>query len=264
MHEILNFWCLFLETNSPKYRKSMSKNPIPCGKTMDMQQNIENIFWTILLVGAFCEAKIARLLHWLFSPDIRPHTERYCFYRNYQGQVRPEETQCKCLLSFFLFWRNLQNRTRLKGLPFRYFSALWNFFFVSKIFYCLQMVPSWSFVITCNKMNVEKSESPPSLIFRHYQTVSKFWSDIRFCQYISNNLFHYFPNFGGRGSKIMRNILIFDVISELYCVSLRRRRRIKKHWCMSQHATSELLECFPSTKSTLWVIRNFSESFIKF
>ena len=42
-----------------------------------------------------------------------------------------------------------------------------------------------------------------------------------------NIFFQYCLNFRGGGSRILRYIRIFNVISELYCVSLRRRRRFK-------------------------------------
>ena len=51
-------------------------------------------------------------------------------------------------------------------------------------------------------------------------------------------------------------IRIFEVISELYCIFLRRRQRFNnKRSPLSQHATSELLKRFPSTEGTLWVFR---------
>ena len=59
-----------------------------------------------------------------------------------------------------------------------------------------------------------------------------------------------------------RSIRTLDVISEVICVLLRRSSRIgKKRSHLSQHAISELLKPFPSTKGTLWVLRNFFERF---
>ena len=50
----------------------------------------------------------------------------------------------------------------------------------------------------------------------------------------------------------MRCIRIFDVISELYCVLLRRRWRFEKRSLLSQHVISELLTLY--LKGPLWFL----------
>ena len=87
-----------------------------------------------------------------------------------------------------------------------------------------------------------KIRKPP---FKFFRTVRVFkvltLSDIRFSQCISTEyFFQYCLNFGGRVSKILRYIRIFDVISELYCVLLRRGQRFEnKKSHLSQHAVSD-------------------------
>ena len=107
-------------------------------------------------------------------------------------------------------------------------------------------------------------KGPPFQIFRHYETVqnSHFSSDIRFSQYISTNIFFITIRNLNVISGVKRYIRIFDVISELYSVLLRRRRRFKNKLShLSQHAISEVLKRFQSTKGTFLVFRNFFVSF---
>ena len=63
-------------------------------------------------------------------------------------------------------------------------------------------------------------------------------------------------------SGVRRYIRIIDVISEVYSLLLRRRRRLEnKRFHLSQHAISELLKHFPGTEGFLWV-KLFCEFFI--
>ena len=56
-----------------------------------------------------------------------------------------------------------------KGSPLSIFFGAMRLFF--EILFCLQRVPLSIFLIFCNWRDVEKAQSPPFYIFRHYQTV---------------------------------------------------------------------------------------------
>ena len=100
-------------------------------------------------------------------------------------------------------------------------------------------------------------ENPKGSPFSDFSALCYFSSDIRFSQYISTNIFfQYYP-------KFERNIRIFDVISEIYSVSLRRRRKFEnKVLAFVPAAISELLKHFPSTEGFLCV-KLFCEFFLK-
>ena len=66
---------------------------------------------------------------------------------------------------------------------------------------------------------------------------------------------------GGRVWNILRHIRVFDAISELYCILLRRMRRFKKSAPCCFWAISEFLMRFPSTKGILWVFPHFFATF---
>ena len=72
-------------------------------------------------------------------------------------------------------------------------------------------------------------KGPSFQVFRHYETVQNchFSSDIRFSQYISTNIFFNTIRNLNVISGVKRYIRVFDVISEVYSVSLRRRRRFE-------------------------------------
>ena len=96
------------------------------------------------LVGAFLR-KRARLLQWLFFffffVRLQSHSDWATFLTiettkttSIRGQVRSVEISAKgSPFHFLLFYRSLQNRTRLKGPPFRFFFRHCATFF-SKIF----------------------------------------------------------------------------------------------------------------------------------
>ena len=110
----------------------------------------------------------------------------------------------------------------------------WIFFgtmrlFFRKFFDCTKGSLLQCFDILEHKRCFKIPEGPPFQIFRHYETVQNchFSSDIRFSQYIStNNFFNTIRNLNVI-SRVKRNIRIFDVISEVFSVSLRRRRRFE-------------------------------------
>ena len=105
----------------------------------------------------------------------------------------------------------------------------------------------------------ENPKGSPFQIFRHYETVQNchFSSDIRFSQYISTNIFFNTIRNVNVISGVKRYIRIFDVISEVYSVSLRRKRRFENKQVLAfvPAAISELLKRFPSTEGFLWVKR---------
>ena len=104
----------------------------------------------------------------------------------------------------------------------------------------------------------ENPKGSPFQIFRHYETVQNchFSSDIRFSKYISTNIFLNTIRNLNVISGVKRYIRIFDVISEVYSVLLRRRL------AFVPAAISELLKRFPSTEGFLWV-NLFCEFFMK-
>ena len=77
-----------------------------------------------------------------------------------------------------------------------------------------------------------------------------------------NIFFQYSPNFRDGGSKILRNIRIFDVIFVLYCILQRTSCMIEKRSYLSQHALCELLKRFSNIKGALLVFGSFCEFFI--
>ena len=86
-----------------------------------------------------------------------------------RGQVRSAEISAKGspLFIFYFFYRNLQNRTRLKGSIFFGIVRLF-----SKIFQCLKRVPLSSFLIFCNRIYVNKAQRVTPFAFfgtmRHF------------------------------------------------------------------------------------------------
>ena len=110
----------------------------------------------------------------------------------------------------------------------------WIFFgtmrlFFRKFFYCTKRSPFIFFDILEHNRCLKIPKCPPFQIFRHYETVQNcnFSSDIRFSQYISTNIFFNTIRNLNVISGVKRYIRIFDVISEVYSVSLRRRRRFE-------------------------------------
>ena len=68
------------------------------------------------------------------------------------------------------FYRNLQNRPRLKGPPFDFFRHCATFF---ENFLMSQRVPPLRFLLFCNRMHIYKSKKSPFYIFRHCATFSE-------------------------------------------------------------------------------------------
>ena len=101
--------------------------------------------------------------------------------------------------------------------------------FFRKFFDCTKGSPSVFFDIWEHNGRLKISKGPPCQIFRHYETVQNchFSSDIRFSQNISINIFFNTIRNLNVISGVMRNIRVFDVISEVYSNSLRRRRRFE-------------------------------------
>ena len=111
-----------------------------------------------------------------------------------------------------------------EGSPlFQFFSALSDFF---SNFFCLQRAPSIFFDIL-QQTGVSKRVSPFTFFgTRRLFQNSHFSSEVRFSQYIPTNIFfNTFRNFDVI-SGVKRYIRTSDVISEVICVLLRRRRRI--------------------------------------
>ena len=108
----------------------------------------------------------------------------------------------------------------------------------------------------------ENPKGSPFQIFRHYETVQNchFSSDIRFSQYISTNIFFNTIRNLNVISGVKRYIRIFDVISEVYSVSLRRRRRFENKCShLSQPLYPNFWSVFPARKASFgW---NFFVSF---
>ena len=118
----------------------------------------------------------------------------------------------------------------------------WIFFGTMRLFFenflIVPKAPLHFFDILEHNRCLKIPKGPPFQIFRHYETVQNchFSSDIRFSQYISTNVFfqyistniffQYYPNLNVI-SGVKRYIRIFDVISEVYSVSLRRRWRFE-------------------------------------
>ena len=98
--------------------------------------------------------------------------------------------------------------------------------------------------------------------FRHSETVQNchFSSDIRFSQNISTNIFFNTIRNLNVISGVKRYIRIFDVISEVYSVSLRRRRRFENKCShLSQPLCPNFWSVFPARKTSFgW---NFFVSF---
>ena len=131
----------------------------------------------MFLVGKRLLGKSARLLQWLvfFSSDNNLTLIGPLFLQSKLlkllklCQVRSAEISAKgSPFHFLLFYRNLQNRTRLKGSIFFGIVRLF-----SKIFQCLKRVPISSFLIFCNRIYVNKAQRVPFYIFRHYATFSE-------------------------------------------------------------------------------------------
>ena len=139
--------------------------------------------------------------------------------------------------------RRPQPRKHTKDPPLAIlvFSTFWHF----------SAKAPYIFLIFCNRMDVKKLKGSP------FTSKFSFSSDIRFCKYISTNVFSNTIRIFDVIPELKRYIRIFDVVSELYCVLLLRRRFKNKCSHLSQYALSELLKRFPNTKGILWVLRNF-------
>ena len=101
-------------------------------------------------------------------------------------------------------------------------------------------------------------KGPPFQIFRHYETVQNchFSSDLRFSQYISTNIFYNTTRNLNVVSGVKRSIRSFDVIAQVYSVSLRGggcsktsaricpSRYIRTSEAFSQHGRLPLSETF--------------------
>ena len=62
-----------------------------------------------------------------------------------------------------LFYRSLQNRTRLKGPPLQFFFGIVRLFFKNFLMY--QKSPPFEFLIFCNKIYVDEAQRVPSFTF---------------------------------------------------------------------------------------------------
>ena len=102
------------------------------------------------------------------------------------------------------FFEHLRKRTRLKGPLFQLFSALCDFF---------RFFPFKFFRLFCNKLDFQQAQWVPPFTFFHYETIRNFDRSKALSQILT-------------GVKCY--IRIFDVISELCCVSLTRRRRFEQ------------------------------------
>ena len=163
---------------------------------------------------------------------------------------------------------DVQNLENLLWIPFGYLGDFyWDFFALGDFFlqfFDYTKGSSFNFFLKfCNRMDVKKSQMVPNFtFFRHYETSKfSFLSDIRFSQKTSFDKFSirsefrrwWFenialsPNFWRNIRTILRftkeeaqirrqailfvparYIRIFDVISEIICVLLRRNNRIEK------------------------------------
>ena len=86
------------------------------------------------------------------------------------------------------------------------------------------------FLIFCNKRSVKKFVRVPFEnfgTFRLFQT-SQFCLILGFVNIYLISFFQNYPNFFNLISEVKRFIRTFDVISELFCVLLRRRRMFEK------------------------------------
>ena len=62
-----------------------------------------------------------------------------------------------------LFYRSLQNRTRLKGPPLQFFFGIVRLFFKNFLMY--QKSPPFEFLIFCNKIYVDEAQRVPPFTF---------------------------------------------------------------------------------------------------
>ena len=140
--------------------------------------------------------KGARLLQWL-DFFVRPQSSPCMYLFLVQTLICLAETQrlrVRVPASVSNFSVHLQNRKRLKGPPFDFFSALCAFFenfFVSK-------ESPFNFLMFCNKVEFQKAQrvlftfSGTMRLFQSFH----FLSEIRFSQYIPTiNFLKYYPKF---------------------------------------------------------------------
>ena len=136
--------------------------------------------------------------------------------------------------------------------------------FFRKVFDCTKGSPFKLFDILDHNRCLKIPKGPPFQIFRHYETVQNchFSSDIRFSQHISTNIFFYTIRNLNVISGVKRYIRFFDVISEVYSVLLRRRRRFENKCSHLSQRYIRTSEAFSPHGRLLWV-NLFCEFFIK-
>ena len=150
----------------------------------------------VFLVGAFL-VKSARHFQWLvfFFVRLQSHSDWATFFTiettkttSIRGQVRSAEISAKgSPFHFLFFYRNLQNRTRLKGsIFFRHCATFFENFLMS------QKSPLSSFLIFCNRIYVNKAQRVPPFTFfgtmRHFlkekkSKISSFFLKKVFCAF---------------------------------------------------------------------------------
>ena len=128
----------------------------------------------------------------------------------------------------------------------------WIFFGTTRLFFenffIVPKGPLQFFHVLEHNRCLKIPKGPPFQSLRHYETVQNchFSSDTRFSQNISPKIFFNTIRNLKVISGVKRYIRTFDVISEVYSVSLRRRQRF-------ENKCSELLKRYPSTEGFLWV-----------